>query len=75
MLNGSVGNEESILVSEIKSMAPLLCNISKSESNLFRRELMLTSAIINLLGFFDLLFSIFEQGSRFNSCVNVDKVL
>ena len=56
-------------------MAPLLCNISKSESNLFRRELMLTSAIINLLGFFDLLFSIFEQGSRFHSCVNVDKVL
>ena len=55
-------------------MSTLLCNISTSESNLYRRQLMLSCAIIILLGFFDLMFSIFE-GSRFNSCVNVDKVL
>ena len=55
-------------------MSTLLCNISTSESNLYLRELMLSCAIIILLGFFDLMFSIFE-GSRFNSCVNVDKVL
>ena len=55
-----VGNEESILVSEIKSMSTLLCNISTTESNLYLRELMLSLAIINLLGFFDLMFSVFE---------------
>ena len=36
---------------------------------------MLSCAMINLLGFFDLMFSIFVEGSRFNSCVNVDEVL
>ena len=56
-------------------MSTLLCNISTSESNLYLRELMLSCAIINLLGFFDLMFSIFEWGSRFNSCVNVDEEL
>ena len=56
-------------------MSTLLRNISTSESNLYLRELMLSCAIINLLGFFDLMFSIFEEGSRFNSCVNVDEVL
>ena len=56
-------------------MSTLLRNISTSESNLYLRELMLSCAIINLLGFFDLMFSIFVEGSRFNSCVNVDEVL
>ena len=36
---------------------------------------MLSYAIINLLGFFDLMLSIFEEGSRSNSCVNVDEAL
>ena len=56
-------------------MSTLLRNISTSESNLYLRELMLSCAIINLLVFFDLMFSIFVEGSRFNSCVNVDEVL
>ena len=56
-------------------MSRLLRNISTSESNLYLRELMLSCAIINLLGFFDLMFSIFVEGSRFNSYVNVDEVL
>ena len=55
-----VGNKESILVSEIRIMSTLLCNFSTSESNLNLRELMLSCATINLLGFFDLMFSIFE---------------
>ena len=54
-------------------MSTLLRNISTSESNLYLREL--SCAIINLLGFFDLMFSISEEGSRFNLCVNVDEVL
>ena len=36
---------------------------------------MLSCAITNLLGFPDLMFSIFVEGSRFNSCVNVGEVL
>ena len=35
---------------------------------------VLSCAIINLLGFFDVMFSIFELGSRFNSGVNVGEV-
>ena len=31
---------------------------------------MLNCAIINLLGFFDLMFSMFQYGSRFNLTVN-----
>ena len=42
-------------------MSTLLCNISRSESNLYLRELMLSCGIINLLGFFDLMFSIFPK--------------
>ena len=50
-------------------MSTLLRNISTSESNLYLRELMLSCAIINLLGFFDLMFSIFEERSRFSTRV------
>ena len=62
-------------MSTLPAMLTLLPNISTSESNLFRRELMLRCAIINLLGFFYLMFSMFEEGPRFNLCVNVDEVL
>ena len=53
-------NEELILVSEIKSMSTIRYHIFTSESNLFRKELMLSCIIINLLGFFDVTFSIYE---------------
>ena len=59
-LNWAAGNEGSILVSEIKRISTLLCNISTIESNLLRSELMIRFAIINLLGFFNLKFSMFE---------------
>ena len=42
-------------------MSILLCNISTNESNSYFREFILGYAIINLVGFFDLMFSIFEQ--------------
>ena len=48
------------LVPEIKSMSKLVSNISASEPNLFCVKLMLNHAIINLLGFFDLMFSMFK---------------
>ena len=56
-------------------MPTLLCNISTCVSLFYPRELMLSCAIINVLGFFDLMFSIFKWGPIFNSCVNVNEVL
>ena len=53
--NLKVGKEESILVFEVKSMSILLCNISKAESNIFLRKLMLRCAVISLSEFFDLM--------------------
>ena len=55
-------------------MSMLLCNISTSKTNLFCREMMLSCINTNVLGLFDLMFSLFQYKSRFNSCVKVDEV-
>ena len=42
-------------------MSRLLCSIRTSESNLLRRELILSCAIINLFGFLCLVFLVFQK--------------
>ena len=48
-------------------MSGLLCNIRTSESNLLRRELILSCAIINLFEFLSLVFLSFSKGSEIGS--------
>ena len=55
-------------------MSRLLCSICTSESNLLRRELILSCAIINLFGFLSLVFLSFSKGSEIGSLnTSVDK--
>ena len=49
-------------------MSRSLCSIRTSESNLLRRELMLSYPIINLFEFLSLVFSNFLRGSESDSC-------
>ena len=54
-------------------MSTLLCNIFTSESNLFHRKLMLSCAIINLIGFFDLMCSMFNKDLNLTCVLTLKK--